>query len=213
MIAGDAAHQTPPFMGQGMCSGIRDVANIGWKLNSVIRGGAPCSLLDTYQSEREPHVRAFIGLTVEMGKLINRTVSELLSGSVTNPDDGPQKLTQLRPNLGPGLSAGRMDLTGCLFPQPRLENELLLDEKIGLNSAILIHKDLLYQLSEDLRNRITHSNLVVITEFTTDLADWFDKEKVGAVLIRPDRYILGTATSSDDVQSLVESAFYQLGVV
>ena len=58
-LAGDAAHQTPPFFGQGMCHGLRDVANLAWKLGLVLSGGAPRSLLETYQPERDPHRRRY----------------------------------------------------------------------------------------------------------------------------------------------------------
>ena len=60
LIAGDAAHQTPPFMGQGMCAGIRDASNLAWKLAHCARNGHDDAMLDSYQSERHPHVRAFI---------------------------------------------------------------------------------------------------------------------------------------------------------
>ena len=69
-LSGDAAHQTPPFFGQGMCHGIRDVANLAWKLSAVLRGGAAPALLDTYQSEREPHVRAVIAAAIAAGRYI-----------------------------------------------------------------------------------------------------------------------------------------------
>ncbi|MFX7820782.1 FAD-dependent monooxygenase, partial [Acinetobacter baumannii] len=71
LIAGDSAHQTPPFLGQGMCAGIRDVANLAWKLAHVVRGKASADLLDTYQTERAPHVREYIELAVKLGGLIN----------------------------------------------------------------------------------------------------------------------------------------------
>lgn len=69
LLAGDAAHQMPPFLGQGMCSGVRDAANLAWKLSAVCRGGDP-SLLDTYQSERASHVRAIIEAAVGFGRII-----------------------------------------------------------------------------------------------------------------------------------------------
>ncbi|MGC7407345.1 FAD-dependent monooxygenase, partial [Pandoraea pneumonica] len=56
MLAGDAAHQTPPFLGQGMCAGIRDAGNLAWKLVAILQHGASDALLDTYQQERYSHV-------------------------------------------------------------------------------------------------------------------------------------------------------------
>ena len=73
LLAGDAAHQTPPFLGQGMCAAIRDVANLAWKIEAVLSGHAVDDLLDTYESERSPHVRAFIELAVLLGDIIQTT--------------------------------------------------------------------------------------------------------------------------------------------
>lgn len=70
MLAGDSAHQTPPFLGQGLCAGIRDAANLAWKLMAVRRHGAVDTLLDTYQDERAPHAREYISLAVELGRII-----------------------------------------------------------------------------------------------------------------------------------------------
>lgn len=69
LLAGDAAHQMPPFLGQGMCSGVRDAVNLAWKLRAVI-AGADVSLLDTYQEERAPHVRAIVEAAVGFGRII-----------------------------------------------------------------------------------------------------------------------------------------------
>src|SRR5207302_8930705 len=66
LLAGDSAHQTPPFLGQGMCAGIRDAANLAWKFLRP-------ELLDTYQSEREAHVRVFIETAVRLGNIIQTT--------------------------------------------------------------------------------------------------------------------------------------------
>ncbi|WP_030611501.1 bifunctional 3-(3-hydroxy-phenyl)propionate/3-hydroxycinnamic acid hydroxylase [Streptomyces fulvoviolaceus] len=68
-LAGDAAHTMPPFMGQGMCSGMRDALNLAWKLDLVLAGTAPDSLLDTYQLERHPHVRDWTLISIESGKV------------------------------------------------------------------------------------------------------------------------------------------------
>ena len=71
LIAGDAAHLTPPFMGQGMCTGIRDAANLAWKLVKALNGGDEEMLFDSYQDERKPHARSYVETAVRLGGLIN----------------------------------------------------------------------------------------------------------------------------------------------
>ncbi|KQZ66795.1 bifunctional 3-(3-hydroxy-phenyl)propionate/3-hydroxycinnamic acid hydroxylase [Nocardioides sp. Root151] len=71
LLAGDAAHTTPPYMGQGACSGMRDGATLGWKLDLVLRGLADETLLDTYESERRPHATAITEISVALGKVAN----------------------------------------------------------------------------------------------------------------------------------------------
>ena len=70
LLAGDAAHLMPPFAGQGMCSGLRDAANLAWKLDLVLAGVAADALLDSYQSERLPSAKAAIEFSMELGKVI-----------------------------------------------------------------------------------------------------------------------------------------------
>ena len=69
LLAGDAAHVTPPFAGQGFSSGARDVANLAWKLDAVLRG-APQRLLDTYEAERRPHVRSMQNFAIRWGGIV-----------------------------------------------------------------------------------------------------------------------------------------------
>ncbi|MFN5720338.1 MAG: FAD-dependent monooxygenase, partial [Bradyrhizobium sp.] len=70
LLMGDAVHQTPPFLGQGLCAGIRDAVNLAWKLRLVLRGDAGETLLDSYEIERKPHVRAVVASAKEFGKII-----------------------------------------------------------------------------------------------------------------------------------------------
>src|SRR5262249_51871379 len=66
-ILGDAAHTTPPFIGQGLCAGLRDAMNLTWKLAGVLSGSLADGALDTYQQEREPHVRTMIRVAISLG--------------------------------------------------------------------------------------------------------------------------------------------------
>ena len=70
-LAGDAAHTMPPYLGQGACSGIRDAANLAWKLDLVLRGRAGDSLLDTYEPERRPHATVITHMAIGLGAIAN----------------------------------------------------------------------------------------------------------------------------------------------
>lgn len=73
LIAGDAAHLMPVWMGQGWNSGIRDATNLGWKLATVLSGHASVDLLDTYTTERKDHAKAMVDLSLTFGKVIKIT--------------------------------------------------------------------------------------------------------------------------------------------
>ena len=79
LIAGDSAHQSPPFLGQGLCAGIRDASSLAWRLGLIIKGKANSSILDTYMDERKKHVLEFIRLAVKCGELINTGKKELIA--------------------------------------------------------------------------------------------------------------------------------------
>src|SRR5689334_10430820 len=70
LLAGDAAHLTPPFIGQGLGLGLRDVHQLAWKLAAVLAGRAGDALLDTYGAERSPHATALIRVALRLGALM-----------------------------------------------------------------------------------------------------------------------------------------------
>ena len=118
-LAGDAAHMTPQFIGQGMNAGVRDAWNLSWKLDAALDGRGGEALLDSYQAERFPHVRDMIKTAVRMKDFVSTAnpVLALLRNVVTR--------TAMRmPILGPYLRAGRFIPMpyyndGCYFGQPR----------------------------------------------------------------------------------------------
>ena len=146
---GDAAHMTPPFLAQGMCQGIRDAANLIWKVALVNRGAASPALLDTYQTERLAHVKHTTLVTKSLGKLIcerdlaaaRERDQRLLDEMAANPRG------TIRQSLIPGLNAGFLSTSthgprGQLFPQPLVKTsdgrKRLLDEVTGMTFRIVI---------------------------------------------------------------------------
>ena len=150
-IAGDAAHQMPPFAGQGMCSGLRDVHNLSWKLGLVLNGSADDALLDSYESERKPHVTRmtkgtmFLGNLVQTQNPIRAWIRDLLFQTIFKIPAIFGRIAQyaLRPPpLQTKLRGGKLgDLVGTYFIQPVVKDEagniLLLDQLLGPNFAIL----------------------------------------------------------------------------
>ena len=202
LIAGDSAHQTPPFLGQGMCAGVRDAANLAWKLARVLRGQADDALLDTYESERSPHVRAYIELAVRLGGLINTKAAEAaLPGGMGRNE--PARMETMKPLLGPGLAAGWTELTGQVAPQPRLTDGILLDDHIGYRFAALLQPEFAAELSPEVLDRCANRDVAIVADGAPDLQDWLCVKGTGAVLVRPDRYVLGAARTPQEMENLI----------
>lgn len=186
LLAGDAAHQTPPFAGQGMCAGVRDAANLAWKLTAVLAGQADDALLDTYQTEREPNARAYIALAINMGRVVCALDPEIAkmrdaqmlaaraAGIPPMPPAAPPPIT------GPAVLTGT-PAAGELFPQPVARQAggavLRLDDVLGAESWLITTASL-----EEPR----------LTPFRESLAAWLEAHDVPAVLVRPDRHVFGS---------------------
>ena len=141
LLAGDSAHQMPPFLGQGMCSGLRDAGNLAWKLRDVISGDAPDELLDTYETERMEHVRAYIELAVKLGSVIQTTDPEKARQRDRDLVANPTMLRPLAPRLGRGLDRGAPPPVGTRARQPKLADGTMLDDRVGYRFAVLATAD------------------------------------------------------------------------
>ena len=140
LLAGDAAHQTPPFMGQGMCQGLRDAGNLAWKLAAVQRGEADEALLDSYTAERRPHVEATTLMAKQLGVMLSERDPQLARERDARMlrEAGGAAPTLVRQELIPPLRHGLLAVgtprAGEVLPQPRVRDgrrELLLDDVLG----------------------------------------------------------------------------------
>jgi 3-(3-hydroxy-phenyl)propionate hydroxylase len=156
LLAGDAAHLMPVWQGQGYNSGIRDAANLGWKLAAVVNGRADDALLDTYDIERRKHARAMIDLSTMVGRVIsptNRRVAVLRDRVIRAASVVPtlkRYVLEMRFKPMPRYEQGavfhvepRSDTSpvGTLFVQPRVDTrdrrDVLLDDVLGAGFAVL----------------------------------------------------------------------------
>lgn len=199
LIAGDAAHQTPPFMGQGMCAGIRDASNLAWKLADVISGASSEALLDTYESERSPHVREFIETAVRLGSVIQTTDVESAKRRDADMLARPQTFATPQPSLGEGAHDGTHH-AGRLGEQPVLADGSRLDDHIGYRPVLLVDP----AWSADARSFA--GTVPVVTADSAALRQWLERLGVRAVLVRPDRYVAATANDRSELQRLVRAA-------
>jgi 3-(3-hydroxy-phenyl)propionate hydroxylase len=203
MLAGDSAHQTPPFLGQGMCAGLRDVFNLAWKLDAVIRSQASPDLLDTYESERSPHVDAFIALAVRLGDIIQTTDPQAAQERDRKFKAGqPEIFSFPSPRLGPGVLTGSHPMVGQPMTQPVLDSGQLLDEVLGQNFAIIASPELLRQVSDSTRNAWADAGIQVLPAHDKALAEWLQAQQLLAVALRPDRYIQAVANTPGELAAL-----------
>ncbi|HEV7752716.1 MAG TPA: bifunctional 3-(3-hydroxy-phenyl)propionate/3-hydroxycinnamic acid hydroxylase [Baekduia sp.] len=227
LLAGDAAHLMPPFLGQGMSSGVRDVKNLAWKLDLVLRGLAPESILDTYTPERRPQAKFIVEESVVLGRTM----------CITDPDEATARDQALRdlsaaggaseeqplpaPSIPPmdgDLVAEGEPLAGTLSIQDEVELDGargLFDDVIGRGLVLLGRGgDPTAALTADNRAFIERMGAVVahfggdeagaFTDVNGAYEAWLAPDDVRAVLLRPDFYVYGTARSLDDVPGLVD---------
>ena len=223
-LMGDAAHQMPPFLGQGMCAGVRDAFNLAWKLDLVLRGVAPSGLLDTYQSEREAHVREVIRTAVRVGELIQSSnmvktyfihaammLSEKLGLRI------PLRAAKWLP-LGEGFFSEKhapKKASRVPFPQPTVRmadgSSGRLDDYLGPFFTLLSRPP-----CEGLENSYIQAFQIVSEGESPDCENsmvdldghvirWMKENRCDAVLVRPDRQAFGVYAGAAAVPSRILS--------
>ncbi len=230
-LAGDAAHMTPPFMAQGMCQGIRDAANLAWKLALALSGTAGTALLDSYQAERRPHVRTTTETAKALGRIICERDRDLAKArdARMRAEFGDPPRVQFRQNLIPPLTAGALPpgktaLAGTRFSQPRIVTETgvcLLDEVAGSGFRLVLASDpgsldipaALEQAIASLGAQVISlggdetpppeaTGVIAIREADGLLAGWMREHGVIAAFVRPDHYVLATAATAPDLEGM-----------
>jgi 2-polyprenyl-6-methoxyphenol hydroxylase-like FAD-dependent oxidoreductase len=228
LLAGDAAHQMPPFAGQGLCSGLRDAANLAWKLDMVLSGSARDDLMATYATERAPVARAEIELSVALGQLIcvldaeaaaERDAAMVPAAQLTGPMEVPPA-----PALGPGVTlsgdshAGELGLQAVVACDGRTG---LFDDVAGPGGWTLLSplRDPLAGLmrsSADWWRSIGGTGHHVasdapVVDVEGHYQRWFSELGAAVVLQRPDYHIFGAARYVDGAEALVKAARAALG--
>jgi 3-(3-hydroxy-phenyl)propionate hydroxylase len=236
-LAGDAAHQTPPFFGQGMCHGMRDVANLAWKIDLILKDKADPTLLETYQAEREPHVRTVVDAAIAAGRYICELDPQIarerdigLREKMKSP--APSSAGDLIPPIREGVvsftGAGRAGV-GDRFIQPEItvgDADMLLDDATGGGFVVLGAEG--FDIEQLEAGKLAFFKAIggklfvlggqgngisaarAIGDKDGDLQRWLDEKQAKVVIIRPDFYVFGLASSPAELNLLLGELQYAL---
>jgi len=237
-LMGDAVHQTPPFLGQGLCAGIRDASNLAWKLAHVLRGTAGDALLDSYEVERKPHVRSVVASAKEFGKIIGELdpAAAIARDERLRADLKSGKAETIRQKFIPDLTSGLIvarKLGGRLFVQPRVMSA---DGTVGRLDDLLKPEFAIVTATQEAMSWIstasnarwlrlggervivtgagessTRDGVLTVVESDGVFSSWMQQNEVGAVIVRPDRYVFAGAGSADELNMLIEALTEALG--
>ncbi len=207
-LLGDAAHLTPPFVGQGLCSGLRDANNLTWKLARVLLQGAPEELLDTYERERKPHARHVIRVAVAVGWAMTggqdrgAAFRRAVVGTVCRIPGVTEAVSR---DLSPALAAGPLvrrrprlagrGLAGTFCPQPWIRHDgrrVRLDDVVRDAFAVLTAVPATAQMTAV--TMALGAPTIHVDDLDDDgtLAAWLARGRADAVLLRPDRVVMDT---------------------
>lgn len=199
-LLGDAAHLTPPFIGQGLGAGSRDAANLAWKLAAVLSDELSADVLDTYEPERKPHAVKMIGLALAVGSSMTSggRVGNLLRGAIVPrlhrvPGMRARIVSSTTPPLGKTelvVKGHRMRrLAGTLCPNAALPDGTRLDDTLGHGFGVVTTEYPTLRQRDDLRGR---GAVIVHTAATSELGAWLQRGGATSAIIRPDRAVMAT---------------------
>ena len=230
LLIGDAAHLMPPFLGQGMCSGVRDALGLAWKLDLVLQGKASDALLDSHMIERKPHVDAITDQAVALGK-VSCTIDPIaaaqrdqafLSGNVPPPPPFPILEQGV---LHDGAGAANTSLRGRLGPQGIIRTatgqEGLADDVIGGGWQLIAFDDLASTARPETADVLVRLGVKRLTfgEGAGGAEDvdgvykaYLEQAGAKAVLVRPDFYVYGAVEQGEALDALVEGLTSKLGL-
>jgi 3-(3-hydroxy-phenyl)propionate hydroxylase len=231
LLVGDAAHLTPPFLGQGLCAGLRDAANVDWKLDLVLRGLASDDLVDTVGPERQPQTEWVIRFAIELGKVL----CELDPQAAAERDTALRQAEPPPPVEAPPFAAGVIHRGGEQRPDPlagTLSVQGLVavdgrtarfDDVVGRGwTLIAAEGDPFEQLQPRQRELLEtlEANVVSldsrgptgVTDVDGRLTEWLGRHDAHAVIVRPDFYVFGSVDSPVGLPSLVDDLRSQLAL-
>lgn len=199
-ILGDAAHLTPPFVGQGMAAGLRDAMNLTWKLVGVLDGSLPDRVLDTYERERKLHAASMILMAVSMGAAMTGggRVGDLIR-HVVFPRMQSLRMPGTRVSAADGIAPGLRGsdlviksrtpggLAGTLCPNPILSDGFRLDDVVGNRFTLITSSSLTDAQRDELSRR---GAAVIETAAGSELDRWLHGGRASAAIVRPDRAVM-----------------------
>jgi 3-(3-hydroxy-phenyl)propionate hydroxylase len=223
LLAGDAAHQTPPFLGQGLNSGFRDAVNLGWKLPLVLAGTCDARLLDSYADERDAHARDLVERAVSIGKLMETLAAREAGLPDPHPDgpgDGSPNIPPLRggalvrEQVAPGAPVGRL----LVQPTVRRDGEGVcrFDELLGRGFAVVARRDADARMGPEAREILDRLGARVVTlEGLEGIEGDVDRLFLDhpAALVRPDRTVFGVVDAAWSLDRLVAELGRRLHLV
>lgn len=224
LLAGDAAHTMMPYMGQGACSGMRDGINLAWKLDLVLTGRASDDLLDTYETERRPHVSAITQMSLFLGQVVNEDDPRKVAERDAAFRSGNMPPMPPFPKIGQGIVHNETDgtllpTTGAPAPQGRARRgaaEGRLDDVVGQGFQLIALEHPSRYLDATQRAFLAQlgCHVAVLSDdvSTPDAVVDLDGEQhafmnahgIGAYIRRPDFIVFGSVADLRDLGTLVD---------